>query len=267
MRAAPQLSRSPTWESDQNGRVVGERTRRWALRAAPFAGAAIVFAVVLVAVNQPWKGGSRVAAKRPATHATTSSTSGDAAGASESTSAPGPAGGPTSAVAPRATRPGGATATSAPAQTTTTVSPWAGCVPADTQAPQPRDRCWQTFNGPQGNYAGSNPSARGCVVHNTGTYSQGHDDLHCTYDATNPGGYLSDGPFNMIRIVRDRRTITIDGTAAPLCATNLIQPGDAVYVDGRNDFDANGYPSSTHSNGSTTTEVGDDFKCPDAPSP
>src|SRR5207253_4972796 len=159
----------------------------------------------------------------------------------------------------------GATATSAPAQTTTTVSPWAGCVPAGTQSPQPRDRCWQTFNGPQGNYAGSNPTARGCVVHNTGTYTQGHDDLHCTYDATNPGGYSSDGPFNMIRIVRNGRTITIDGTAAPLCGTNLIQPGDAVYVDGRNDFDSNGYPTSTGSNGTTTLKVGDDFKCPEAP--
>ncbi|MBV9253705.1 MAG: hypothetical protein JO054_05705 [Actinobacteria bacterium] len=240
---------------------MGERTRRAALRAAPFAGAALTFAVVLLLVNQPWSHSSHVATKRTGPRATTS-TSDDPAAGSSTTSTPdatGVAPGPTTvATAPR---PGAAT-TSTPARTTTTISPWAGCVPAGTQAPQPRDRCWQTFNGPQGNDTGGNPSARGCVVHNTGTYSASHDDLHCTYDATAAGGYVSDGPFNMIRIVRDGRTITIDGTAAPQCGTNVIQPGDAVYVDGRNSFDSNGYPTSP-SGATTTTKVGDNFKCPD----
>ena len=243
---------------------MGERTRRWALRAAPFAGGAIVFAVVLlVFANLPSPSRSHVKTRRPAPGGSTATSQDVVAAASTSTTDASGKGTGSSAVAASA-RPG-APVTSAPAQTTTTVSPWAGCVPAGTQTPEPRDRCWQTFNGPQGNYTGSNPSARGCVVHNTGTYSQSHDDLHCTYDAINPGGYSSDGTFNMIRIVRDGRTITIDGTAAPNCATNLIQPGDAVYVDGRNDFDSNGYPTSPGSNGTTTTKVGDDFKCPDAP--
>jgi len=230
---------------------------------APFAGAALTFAVVLLVVTQPWSHSSRVATKR-GRHATTTSEAAAAEASITSTTNAGSAA-PASTTGATAARLGVST-TSAPAQTTTTVSPWAGCVPAGTQTPQPRDRCWQTFNGPQGNYAGSNPSARGCVVHNTGTYSQAHDDLHCTYDATNTGGYSSDGAFNMIRIVRNGRTITIDGTAAPLCATNLIHPGDAVYVDGRNDFDSNGYPTSPGSNGTTTTKVGDDFKCPEVPS-
>jgi len=246
--------------------VVGERTRRVALRAAPFVGGAIVFVVVLLVVaNLPSSSRSKVKTSRTAPGATTSTSEDDVAAAASSTTTTDASGhGPGPSPVASSPRPGG-TATTTPAQTTTTVSPWAGCVPAGTTAPQPRDRCWQTFNGPQGNSTGSSPSARGCVVHNTGTYSQSHDDLHCTYDAINPGGYSSDGTFNMIRIVRDGRTITIDGTAAPNCATNLIQPGDAVYVDGRNDFDSNGYPTSPGSSGSTTTKVGDDFKCPDAP--
>lgn len=265
MRTAAQQSRSPTCECDQNGDVVGERTRRWALRAAPFAGAAITFAVVLLVVSQPWKKTSHVATRRGPSAATPTSP-GASAGTDGSTSTSDTVtGGGAHASTTAAAAGRQAAATTVPQQTTTTVSPWAGCTPAGTQAPQTRDKCWQTFTGPQGNYKGADPSARGCIVHNTGTYSPSHDDLHCSYDATRPGGYTSDGQFNMIRVIRDGRTITIDGTAAPNCATGLIQPGDAVYVDGRGDFDANGYPTAP-TGPTTTTKVGDDFKCPDAPS-
>ena len=64
----------------------------------------------------------------------------------------------------------------------------------------------------------------------------------------------ADGPFNLLRIVRNGQTIDIDGLDpnTPRCQpTGFIQPGDHVYLDGRNDFG----PGPVNPNGYTTASV------------
>lgn len=119
----------------------------------------------------------------------------------------------------------------------------------------------EAFDGPKGNVVSANPNERGCVVHNTGQYTAVRDDFFCQYDAIVAGGYSSNAPFNLLRIVRNGQTIDIDGMDpnTPRCqSTGFIQPGDHVYVDGRNYF---GPTTSINPNGYTTTSVGDSYHC------
>src|SRR5690242_15870688 len=119
---------------DPTGRLRSVRARRLALRAAPFVGGAIVFAVVLLVVaNLPSSSRSHLKTRRPAPVESTS-TSQDVAAAASSSTTDASGKGPGASSVAASPRPG-ASATSAPAQTTTTVSPWAGCVPAGTQTP------------------------------------------------------------------------------------------------------------------------------------
>lgn len=129
--------------------------------------------------------------------------------------------------------------------------------------------------GLRGNYGAEN-GHRGCVVHNAGAtvdsgqpfppqdgsfdYSdeQERNDFVCRYDAIRPGGLQADGPWRELRITRGGITIDVPWDPAQRCRpTGFIQPGDHVYVDGRNvrspeDFARHGY---------TTVQVGDDFSC------
>lgn len=87
-----------------------------------------------------------------------------------------------------------------------------------------------------------------------------HDDFFCQYDAIVAGGYTTDGPFNLLRLVRNGQTIDIDGMdpSTPRCQPlGFIQPGDHVYIDGRNAFNGETVPAS----GYTTANVGDSFHC------
>jgi hypothetical protein len=98
------------------------------------------------------------------------------------------------------------------------------------------------------------------VVHNTGQYTAARDDFFCQYEAVVAGGYKSDGPFNLLRIERGGQTIDIDGMdpKTPRCEpTGFIQPGDKVYIDGRNDLSG----AAVNRYGYTTTKVGDPFGC------
>ena len=109
---------------------------------------------------------------------------------------------------------------------------------------------------------GTDSTARGCVVHNTGAYTavSTHEDFFCSYDADKAGGYSTDGPFNLLRITRDGHTIDIDGMDPQThrCeAVGFIHVGDHVYVDGRNYWGA----GPINPNGYTTTNVGDAFGC------
>lgn len=145
----------------------------------------------------------------------------------------------------------------------------ANCGPADNDNPHPGwPDCWPTYYGPTGNYHQqpmAQSGARGCVVHNvagTGIASGGHPTnggdgptaFFCSYDALRAGGFTTTAPYVIVRIVRHGRTIDIDGRTGPRCEpTGYIQPGDHVYVDGRN-FDVSKY-------GFSTLSAGDVFHC------
>ena len=146
---------------------------------------------------------------------------------------------------------------SAPASATPPARPTGSrqgsCDPNGLDSP-PHPACWPTNTGPQGNDV-ANPTARGCVVHNTGAYTFAGTPggFFCSYDATAPGGYTANGRFNIIRITRGSQTIDINGFTAPRCApTGLIHPGDHVYIDGRS-----GGPSASY----ITASVGDAYHC------
>jgi hypothetical protein len=138
----------------------------------------------------------------------------------------------------------------------------ANCGKWDYDNPHPGwPDCWHTVYGPTGNYSQqplAQPGARGCVVHNAEVYSpplgmpqDGHA-FFCSYDALRPGGYTTSAPFVIVRIVRNGRTIDVDGHSGPMCEpTGFIQPGDHVYVDGRNGAQY----------GYTTLSAGDVFHC------
>jgi hypothetical protein len=139
-------------------------------------------------------------------------------------------------------------------------------VPQGTPNPPDPRTCYEADDGPDGNTTAPDGKSRGCVVHNAGFNTAVREDFFCQYDAVVAGGYTTNGPFNLIRITRHGETFDIDGmdAATPRCQpTGFIQPGDHVYVDGRNTF-SHGSPqgdTDVVKYGYTTLSIGDGFKC------
>lgn len=237
------------------------RRRRRVLLATPIAIVIAVASVLVVA-----QGSSPLSQRvhtNPATHPPADGEqvagSGPAVGRDNgSPSAKGRAGASGPASGPAASRIPGSAAV--PDATTSTLYPHpANCGKWDDNPHPGWPDCSPTYDGSTGNYAQqplAQPGGRGCVVHNAGATSpliqHPASAFFCSYDAIAPGGYTTNAPFVILRIVRGGRTIDYDGHTAPRCEpTGFIQPGDHVYVDGRNG------PQY----GYTTLSAGDVFHC------
>jgi hypothetical protein len=243
------------------------RRRRRVLVGVPPVGVLTALAIAIASLGSPVAErvvttpiGPTPTTSAPASGRTGTATD-DGTGRSDARLAP-PATGTPRAAARQATPP---SSTSSPGTTATTQPPYkfAPCVAAGAPNPHDRRTCYEPgMKSPKGNYVSTDLDARGCVVHNVGEHTAVREDFFCEYDAIRPGGYVADGPFNLLRIVRNGVTIDIDGMdpKTPRCAaTGFIRPGDHVYVDGRNYFERS--ITVSNPNGYTTMSVGDAFHC------